>query len=198
MDDQERVEREARERAEREARNQAARNADMDLSDDEDLADYVPRTLREFNVPRLGDVKGAIKLPRIVGQQPNFNSGSVNIVQQNCFHGLDHEDPHAHIQTFLACCTTIKSNGAPVDYIRLALFPFTLKDKATKWLGSLPRGSITSFKELTKLFLTRFFPHKRTAKVRNQLTSFRQRFDEPLNEAWERYRELQYSCNILL
>ena len=26
------------------------------------------------------------------------------------------------------------------------------------------------------------------------MTSFRQRSDEPLNEAWERFRELQYSC----
>ena len=137
-------EREARERAEREAREQEARNAETDLSDDEDMADFMPRTLREFNVPRVGDVRGAISLPRIVGQQPNFNPGCVNIVQPNTFHGLDHEDPHAHIQTFLECCTTIKTNGAPTDYIRLALFPFTLRDKAKKWLGSLPRGSITS------------------------------------------------------
>jgi hypothetical protein len=163
------------------------------FSDDEG-EDYVPRTLREFNVPRAGDVRGAIRLPRIVGNQPNFNPGVVNIVQQNTFHGMDHEDPHAHVQTFLECCATIKINGATTDYIRLALFPFTLRDKAKKWLGSLPRDSITTWRELSKLFLTRFFPHKRTAKVRTQLTSFRQRADEPLNEAWERFRELQYSC----
>ncbi|XP_078161748.1 uncharacterized protein LOC144557070 [Carex rostrata] len=130
--------------------------AEENLTDhsDDDMGDFVPRTLREFNVPREGDVRGAIRLPRIVGQQPNLNPGVVNIVQQNTFHRLDHEDPHAHLQTFLECCTTIKTNGATVDYIRLALFPFTLRDKAKKW----------------------------------------QRSDEPLNEAWERFRKLQYSC----
>jgi Retrotransposon gag protein len=149
---------------------------------DDDNADFVPRTLKEFNVPRAGDVKGAIRLPRIAGQQPNFNPGVVNLVQQNTFHGLDHEDPHAHIQTFLEFCTTVKINRAPTDYIRLALFPFTLKDKTKKWFGSLPRDSITTWRGLSKLFLTRFFPHKRTAKIRAQLTSFKQRCDEPLNE----------------
>ena len=157
---------------------------EQDLSSgSEEEQEFMPRTLREFNVPRAGDVRGAIRMPRIVGQQLNFNPGVINIVQQNTFHGLDHEDPHAHLQTFLECCTTIRTNGATIDYTRLALFPFTLRDKAKKWLGSLPMDSITNWRDLSKLFLTRFFPHKRTAKVRTQLTSFRQRFDEPLNEA---------------
>ena len=184
-DDQARLEREARERARREEEEH--------LTDD-DMDVFLPRTLREFNVPRAGDVRGAIRLPRIPGQQPNFNPGVVNMVQQTTFHGLDHEDPHAHLQTFLECITTIKTNGENADYTKLALFPFTLRDKAKKWLGSLPRDSILTWRELSKLFLTRFFPHKRTAKVRHDLTSFRQIFDEPLNEAWERFRELQYSC----
>ena len=93
---------------------------------------FLPRTLREFNVPRAGDVRGAIRLPRIPGQQPNFNPGVVNMVQQTTFHGLDHEDPHAHLQTFLECITTIKTNGENADYTKLALFPFTLRDKAKK------------------------------------------------------------------
>jgi hypothetical protein len=48
------------------------------LSDDEG-AEFVPRTLREFNVPRAGDVRGAIRLPRVAGNQPNFNPGVVNM-----------------------------------------------------------------------------------------------------------------------
>ena len=37
--------------------------------DEEFMDDYAqPRTLREFNVPRAVDVRGAIRLPRIVGQ----------------------------------------------------------------------------------------------------------------------------------
>jgi hypothetical protein len=172
------------------------RDREEELTDqsDHEMDDFMPRTLREFNVPGAGDVRGAIRLPRIPGQQPNFNPGVINMVQQNTFHGLDHEDPHAHLQTFLECITTIRTNNENADYTKLALFPFTLRDKAKKWLGSLPRDSVLTWKELSKLFLTRFFPHKRTAKVRHDLTSFNQIFDEPLNEAWERFRELQYSC----
>ena len=86
---------------------------EQDLSDgSEEEEDFMPRTLREFNVPRAGDVRGAIRLPRIPGQQPNFNPGVINMVQQNTFHGMDHEDPHSHLQSFLECITTVKTNGA--------------------------------------------------------------------------------------
>lgn len=120
-------------------------NPDQELSDQEDeMSEFVPRTLREHNVPRAGDVRGAIRLPRVEGQMPNIAPAVINIVQQNTFHGLEHEDPHEHLQTFLECCTTIKTTEATVDYIRLALFPFTLRDRAKKWLGSLPRESITT------------------------------------------------------
>ena len=165
-----------------------------DYDSDLEYEDFNPRTMRDFNVPRVGDVRGAIRLPRIVGNQPNLNSGVVNMIQQNLFYGMDYEDPHAHIQSFLEYCATIRANGATTDYIRLAMFPFTLRDKAKKWLGSLPRGSIGTWKELSNLFLSRFFPHRRTAQVRAQLNSFRQKYDEPLNETWERFIDLQYSC----
>jgi len=46
--------------------NGGLNNGGDDAQDsDDDNADFVPRTLREFNVPRAGDVKGAIRLPRI-------------------------------------------------------------------------------------------------------------------------------------
>ena len=173
-----RIEEKMSEHPSREDRREREEDKDreVELTDqsDHEMDDFMPRTLREFNVPRAEDVRGAIRLPRIPGQQPNFNPGVVNMVQQNTFHGLDHEDPHSHLQTFLECITTIKTNGENSDYTKLALFPFTLRDKAKKWLGSLPRDSVLTWRELSKLFLTRFFPHKRTAKVRHDLTSFNQ------------------------
>ena len=64
---------------ERDDRDREDLTDDQDLEDD--MADFVPRTLCEFNVPRAGDVRGAIRMPRIVGQQPDFNPGVINIVQ---------------------------------------------------------------------------------------------------------------------
>ena len=143
---------------------------------------FVPRTLRDYAVPRPKDVGGAIVLPTIEGDPPNLNP-SINVVQQNLFHAMEHEDPHDHLQTFVQCCQTVRLNGASSDYVRLVLFPFTLRDKAKKWLCSLLRNSISTWTELSKQFLTGFFPHKRTAKIRGQITGFKHKLDEPLNEA---------------
>ena len=45
--------------------------------------------------------------------------------------GMLHEDPNAHISNFLEVCDTVKYNGISDDFIRLSLFPFSLKNKAT-------------------------------------------------------------------
>jgi len=44
--------------------------------------------------------------------------------------------------------------------------------------------------ELTKVFLTKFFPPSKMASLRNQITSFTQREDETLYEAWEQFKDL--------
>jgi Retrotransposon gag protein len=85
-------------------------------------------------------------------------------------------------------------NGAFEDYIKLALFSFTLKDRAKMWFNSLLRDSVGTQPNLSNLFLSKFFPHKRTAKIRAQISVFRQVVDESMSEVWKRYRELLNSC----
>ena len=106
------------------------------------------------------------------------------MVQQSQFGGLPMEDPNLHLFVFLEVCDTLKTNGASTDVIRLRLFPFSLRDKARAWLHSLPSGSISTWEELTKAFLAKFFPPSKTASLRNQITSFSQREDETLYKAW--------------
>jgi len=48
--------------------------------------------------------------------------------------------------------------------------------------------------ELTKTFLAKFFPPSKTASLRNQITSFTQREDELLYEAWEWFKDLLRLC----
>ena len=102
------------------------------------------------------------------------------------------EDPNLHLSVFLEVCDTLKINGASSNAICLCLFPFSLRDKA--WLHSLPLGSIRTWDALTKVFLTKFFPPKKTASLRNQITSFTQREDELFYEAWERFKDLLRLC----
>ncbi|GJZ63877.1 reverse transcriptase domain-containing protein, partial [Tanacetum coccineum] len=56
------------------------------------------------------------------------------------------------------------------------------------WFDRLPRNSITTFEQMAKMFLGKYFPPSMVTKLRNEITNFRQRPDESLFEAWERYK----------
>ena len=91
-------------------------------------------------------------------------------------------------------CDTFKHNGVTDDAIRLRLFPFSLRDKAKVWLNSLPPSIITTWEELAQKFLVKYFPPVKTAKLRNDITTFIQFEGESLYEAWERYKDLLWRC----
>ena len=79
------------------------------------------------------------------------------------------------------------------DAIRLRLFPFSLRDKAKVWLNSKAPNSFTTW-TVSQAFLSKYFPPCKTAKLRNDITSFVQFNGESLYEAWERFKELQRRC----
>ncbi|WP_305226227.1 hypothetical protein, partial [Klebsiella pneumoniae] len=64
------------------------------------------------------------------------------------------------------------------------------------WLNSLNRTalSIDDWNSLVLAFYQKYFPPEKTAMLRSQITSFRQRGDESLFDAWERYKDLQRQC----
>ncbi|GJZ68934.1 reverse transcriptase domain-containing protein [Tanacetum coccineum] len=82
----------------------------------------------------------------------------------------------------------IKVNGVTDDVLRLYLFPHSLTHHATAWFDSFPRNSITTFEQMAKMFLGKYFPPSMVTKLRNEITNFRQRPDESLFEAWELYK----------
>ena len=41
------------------------------------------------------------------------------------FHGMESENPYAHIKEFEDVCNTFQEGGASIDLMRLKLFPFT-------------------------------------------------------------------------
>nr|GEY65765.1 hypothetical protein [Tanacetum cinerariifolium] len=89
------------------------------------------------------------------------------------------------------CCfgfISIKVNGVIDDALRLYLFPHSLTHHATAWFDRLPRNSINTFKQMAKMFLGKYFPPSMVTKLENEITNFRQRLDESLFEAWERYK----------
>nr|GEX96109.1 reverse transcriptase domain-containing protein [Tanacetum cinerariifolium] len=79
-------------------------------------------------------------------------------------------------------------NGVTDDALRLYLFPHSLTHHATAWFDHLPRNAITTFEQMAKMFLGKYFPPSMVTKLRNEITNFRQRLDESLFEAWKRYK----------
>ena len=152
------------------------------------------RILRDYAMPTVMDTLSGIRKPPIPANNFEIKPAIIHMVQANQFGGSPIEDPNAHIASFMEICDTFKHNGVSDDAIRLRLFPFSLRDKAKSWLQSLPPGTITTWNALAQRFLAKFFPPGKTAKLRNEITSFTQHESESLYEAWERYKELLRRC----
>ena len=88
----------------------------------------------------------------------------------------------------------VKLNGVNPDVIKVQLFPFSLRDIATSWLESLSYGSVSNWEELVEAYLSRFFPHALTSKRRGEIIAFKQKEDESLYNAWERFKQLLRRC----
>ena len=88
-----------------------------------------------------------------------------------------------HLATFLEIANTVKMNGVTEDFIRMRLFPSSLRE-AKGWLQSLQPGSINTWEELAQRFLSKFFPPSKTSQLRGEIAQFRHMDFEPLYEAW--------------
>nr|GEU89497.1 reverse transcriptase domain-containing protein [Tanacetum cinerariifolium] len=83
---------------------------------------------------------------------------------------------------------SIKVNGVTDDAILVYIFPHSLTHHATAWFDHFLRNSINTFEQMVKMFLGKYFPPSMVTELKNEITNFRQRPDESLFEAWERYK----------
>lgn len=68
-------------------------------------------------------------------------------------------------------------------------FPLTLKRSVKVWFGSLASGSIDSFAELARLFLTQFMAGRRRRHPKTFLLTIKQGENESLKAYLTRFNE---------
>nr|GEY05089.1 reverse transcriptase domain-containing protein [Tanacetum cinerariifolium] len=153
------------------------------------------RTIEELCQPTLNGRGGPIAPITIQATNFGLKNDMIQQVQTSCqFHGLPGDDANKHLDKFLHVTQSIKVNGVTDDALRLYLFPYSLTHHATTWFDRFLRNSITTFEQMAKMFLEKYFPPSMVTKLRNEITNFRQRLDESLFEAWERYKLLIDRC----
>ncbi|KAJ0969768.1 hypothetical protein J5N97_022645 [Dioscorea zingiberensis] len=94
-------------------------------------------------------------------------------------------DPLEHIERYSAEMMTNRTT----EVVMCRAFPRTLSGVAFEWLSSLPAGTISNFKQLTNLFLTRFANKQKLKKDPLTLFGFMQRPAESLRSYIERFKE---------
>nr|GEU35834.1 reverse transcriptase domain-containing protein [Tanacetum cinerariifolium] len=151
--------------------------------------------MEELCQPTLNSRDGPIAPISIQATNFGLKNDMIQQVQNSCqFHGLPGDDANKHLEKFLHVTQSIKVNGVIDDALHLYLFPHSLTQHATAWFDRLPRNSISTFEQMAKMFLEKYFPPSMVTKLRNEITNFRQRLDESLFEAWECYKLLIDRC----
>lgn len=147
------------------------------------------RTLKELSAPDLNQQPLCITFLNLdTNTHFELKSGLIHLLPS--FHGLAGEDPHKHLKEFHVVCTSMKPTGVTEEQIKLRAFPFSLKDSSKDWLYYLPSGSITTWEEIKRLFLEKYFPASRAANIRKSICGVRQNNGESLHEYWECFKRL--------
>jgi len=149
------------------------------------------RTLKEYAISSTEEPHAIIVYPMVKGNNFEIKPALIYLVQQNQFSGSPTEDLNLHVSNFLRLSGILKANQ---ESVRLHLFPFTLRDRASAWFHLLQNGSITSWDQMRQAFLAKFFPHSKTAQLRNQIIRFTQRDGESLYDVWEPFKEMLRLC----
>nr|GEU96507.1 reverse transcriptase domain-containing protein [Tanacetum cinerariifolium] len=109
--------------------------------------------------PTLNGRGGSIALVAIQAMNFELKNDMIQQVQNSCqFHRLSSDDANKHLDKLLHVIQIIKVNGVTDDALRLYLFPHSLTHHATAWFDRLPMNSITTFEQMAKMFLGKYFP----------------------------------------
>ncbi|KAL2893095.1 Trigger factor [Bienertia sinuspersici] len=126
----------------------------------------------DYGAPSAFSLTSGILPPTTQANDFGFKPALIQLVSSQPFHELGSECPQDHLRRFIDLSMTVKHNGVTQDYIRLSLFKFSLGGEAAKWLANLPPNSLSTWDQVTKAFLARFYPLSKTAEMRSKSMNF--------------------------
>ncbi|GKE28950.1 reverse transcriptase domain-containing protein [Tanacetum coccineum] len=112
------------------------------------------------------------------------------MILENKFDGYLRANPHDHIREFLAICNMFKYGETQSEAVTLLIFPYSLSDKAKTWFNELNEESITSWEQMRKAFINRFFPPSLFNRLLLEIRNFSQLVCESLTDAWLRLKSM--------
>ncbi|GJR75381.1 reverse transcriptase domain-containing protein [Tanacetum coccineum] len=122
------------------------------------------RTMAELLQAPTEGYEDAIVVPEIEAANFEIKHGLLTLVQKSVLRTMTKR-------------TTLPTSGA-----------------ARIWLEKEPPRSIQTWDDLVAKFINQFFPPSKTTNLRNEITNFKQRFDESFSEAWDRFKDLLRAC----
>ncbi|KAK1258220.1 hypothetical protein QJS04_geneDACA023240 [Acorus gramineus] len=138
------------------------------------------KTLNELYAPASSDPPTCIVLSAITTIQFEIRLATINMLPK--FHGFESEQPYIHLNTFLTICQTFKNQNLDEEGAKLRLFPMTLEDHAAAWLYSLSTNSISTWEQLSRKFMTKFYPLTKTEKIKDAIRTLRGRAEDEFSQ----------------
>ncbi|XP_022158836.1 uncharacterized protein LOC111025302 [Momordica charantia] len=159
------------------------------------LADNRDVAMRNYVTHAFHNLNSGINNPLPQAAQFELKPVMFQILQtMGQFGGLTNEDPYSHLKSFIEIANAFQLPGNSEDALRLKMFPFSLRDGARTWINALEPNSINTWAELTDKFLAKYHTLTKNADLREDIVSFRQKENEAVQEAWERFKELLRRC----
>jgi len=118
----------------------------------------------------------------------------LSLITTNHFSGLDQEKPFNHLAMLYELCGTLGTDSDDEKVVSLRLFCFSLIGKAKTWLQSHLNQKLTSWGDVEKKFLPRFFSLSKYISLKATIKTFSHGVGEQFCEVLERYKALLKKC----
>ncbi|KAL7586284.1 hypothetical protein Lser_V15G37354 [Lactuca serriola] len=121
-----------------------------------------------------------------------LKSGLIHLLPT--FRGLENEDLHKFLTEFHVVCVGMKPHNVTEYQIKLRAFPFAVQDATKDWLYDLSPRTVTTWVDLVRLFLDKYFPKMKALAMRREIIGIKQHKREAFHTYWERFKKLCACC----